>query len=82
VVNHQVKKVLQGAGACGNHAKGSDDFGLDELLDSLSRVFSKGKFLARGSRNLRMLGKRFGEERGSVHLQDQCQAGAWKVGFC
>jgi hypothetical protein len=75
VVNHWVKKVLKGGGAWGNRAKNSDGFGLDELLGSLSKVFSKGKCLARGSGNLRMLGKQFSEERGSVHLQDGCQAG-------
>jgi hypothetical protein len=48
-VNHQVKKVLQGGGAWGNRAKSSNDFGLDELLDGLSKVFSKGKCLPRGT---------------------------------
>jgi hypothetical protein len=45
VVNHQVKKVLQGDGA-------------DELLNSLSKVFSKEKCLARSSINIGSLGKR------------------------
>jgi hypothetical protein len=37
MVNHLVKKVLQGGGVLGNHAKSGDGFGLDELLDSLSK---------------------------------------------
>ncbi len=75
VVNHWAKKVLQVGGAWGNHAKSSNSFLLDELLNGLSKVFSKGECLARGSRNLGILGKQFGEERGCVHLQDQCKAG-------
>ncbi len=69
-MNHQVKKVLQGDGAWDNCAKSSNCFGfcLDELLNGLSKVFSKGKCLARGYCNLEMLGKQFGEERGTVHL--------------
>ncbi len=69
-MNHWVKKVQQGGGIWGNRAKSSDGFGLDELLDGLSKVFSKKKCLARVSGNLRMLGKQPSEERRSVHLQD------------
>jgi hypothetical protein len=75
MVNHQVEKLLQGGGAWGNCAKSSNGFGLDELLDSLSKVFSKEKCLAGGFGNFGMLGKQFSEERRSVHLQDQCKAG-------
>jgi hypothetical protein len=70
VVNHGVKKVTQGGGAWGECAKSSNVFGLDKHLDGLSKVFSEGKCLVRGSGNLRTLGKRLGEERGGVHLQD------------
>ncbi len=39
-MNHWVKKVLQEGGAWGNRAKGSNDFGLDKLLDGLPKVFT------------------------------------------
>jgi hypothetical protein len=57
VVNYWVKKILQDGGAWGDCAKSSGGIGLDELLDSLSKVFCKGECLARGSGNLGMLGK-------------------------
>ena len=85
MVNHWVKKVLQGGGAWGDRAKSSNGFGLDELLDTLSKVFSKGKCLARGSGKLGTLGKRFGKKEEvficKINVKQACETWGFVSNF-
>jgi hypothetical protein len=71
MMNHRVKKVLQSSGPWSDHTQGCDGFGLDELKDNSPKVFVKGKYLSRCSREFRVLGKQFGEEGRRVHLSNK-----------